>query len=233
LREHTDKLYNGHGPGDLSRRNPSRLLSPFGDTLDTGHFSQLSLHECPSFLLPTPSSATDKLIPVNKDGDRLETYSPQPSEEAWNMYRKRASRHKVCNRYHLSGKCHDEDCEFDHSKLPPQVLEVLGFILKQIPCPRGSACRLAKCYSGHICRKDGCRGRTGCRFKPNKHVPYIDINVADWVSPIDVIVEGEDEESDEFQEDLLLDSPQADSSTEDGGVESWSHHDEQQRTTIF
>ncbi|KAH8698469.1 hypothetical protein BGW36DRAFT_339586 [Talaromyces proteolyticus] len=159
--------------------------SPSTDSDDTNSIGRFRLTELPSVVLPLKRPLAEGLIPINKDGDRLECICEKPSGDAWNTYKKRMSLHKVCNKRHLAGHCDDIDCKFDHSDLEPSSLAVLRFIMKQTPCPRGSACRQADCYAGHVCQKDGCRGGHECRFKPCKHIQYLDFKVTDWIEPDD------------------------------------------------
>lgn len=60
----------------------------------------------------------------------------------------------------------------------------MKYILRDYPCPRKGSCRLAKCYQGHICQKDGCFGGKPCKLNSRMH--YVDPKVVDWVAPIDV-----------------------------------------------
>lgn len=134
-----------------------------------------------------PATA-EQLIAVNKDGERIDTFFPSPPTDSWDSYNRRAKQHKVCNKYHLGGECGDLSCEFDHSYVEPSMLRVMGYILRQSMCPRGSKCRSLKCYTGHHCQKDGCRGGKGCKFARHGHV--LDLHVAEWLPPSDPANEG-------------------------------------------
>ncbi|KAL1969411.1 hypothetical protein VTN77DRAFT_8849 [Rasamsonia byssochlamydoides] len=142
--------------------------------------------EHPSSILPVASPETRDLIPINKDGDRLDPAFPPPPPEAWRLYQQRKDRHELCNKHHLAGRCTEINCRFDHSALEPQALTVLQFILKGTACSRGLRCRLADCYAGHVCQKNGCLGGSSrsCPFKPSQHMHRIDFKVAEWVPPV-------------------------------------------------
>lgn len=133
---------------------------------------------------PAEATAQGQMIPVNKNGDRLEVLCEQPSAEAWQAYFVRKEKQKVCNSHHLAGRCeNDPDCVLDHTELEPLALTTLRWILKKNPCHKGSTCRDPACYLGHLCQIDDCRGGSGCRFKANKHMQNLDFKVASWVEP--------------------------------------------------
>lgn len=52
---------------------------------------------------PPTNIKSEEYIPVNKDGHRIDTYLPQPPNEDWLVYNRRAKQHKLCNAYHLGG----------------------------------------------------------------------------------------------------------------------------------
>lgn len=133
--------------------------------------------------LPAMDSKSEELIAVNENGERIDSYFPMPPKDAWDSYNRRAKQHKLCNRYHLGGECGDLSCEFDHSYLDPSMVRVMGYILRQASCPRGPRCRSIKCYTGHHCQKDGCRGGKGCKFGRRGHT--VDLHIAEWIAPID------------------------------------------------
>ncbi|KAJ5982421.1 Zinc finger CCCH-type [Penicillium sp. IBT 35674x] len=146
--------------------------------------------------LPTQSLKSEENIPINKDGDRLDTYCPRPSPEAFDEYHRRAKEHRVCNSYHLSGECGDMDCQYDHSDVSNTIIEVLRYILLQHPCSRAGACRSIKCFWGHICQKPNCKAVKSwqCRFNHRTHT--LDLQVAQWVAPIEQ-TEADDDRDDQ------------------------------------
>ncbi|OQD69996.1 hypothetical protein PENDEC_c028G04664 [Penicillium decumbens] len=128
---------------------------------------------------------SEESIPVNTDGDRLDTYCPHPSADAMDRYYARAKEAKVCNSYHLSGECGDMNCPYDHGDVSDTIIEVLRYLSLQHPCPRGGGCRSIKCYLGHICQKPNCKAVKSwqCRFNHRTHT--LDLNTVKWVTPIE------------------------------------------------
>ncbi|CAG8068642.1 unnamed protein product [Penicillium olsonii] len=165
-------------------------VSPKSSTKSTSSFwtSPTAVGRTEEFLrsmLPLPSIKTEEFIPVNKEGDRIDPYYPQPSAEAFEEYHSRAKEHKVCNSYHLSGECGDMSCPYDHTDVTNTVIEVLRWMLLQHPCSRSGACRSIKCYMGHLCQKPGCKAVKSwqCRFNQNAHT--LDLRIARWDVPTD------------------------------------------------
>lgn len=128
---------------------------------------------------------SEEFIPVNKDGQRLDTYCPHPSAQAFDEYQRRAKQHKVCNRYHLSGECGDMSCMYDHSDVSDTIIEVIRYMLLQRPCPRSGTCRSIKCFLGHICQKPGCKAVKSFQCKFNHRAHTMDLEVAQWVAPVE------------------------------------------------
>ncbi|KAE8375275.1 hypothetical protein BDV26DRAFT_268202 [Aspergillus bertholletiae] len=133
--------------------------------------------------LPKMSSKSQECIALNKDGERIDTYCPMPSPEEWELYSRRAKRQKLCNNLHLTGECNNIDCEFDHDPIEPACLNTLMYLTRQLSCSRGAGCRSIKCYLGHHCQKDGCKGTKPCKFNRQGHT--LDLQVAQWVTPIE------------------------------------------------
>lgn len=133
--------------------------------------------------LPRVNSKSQEFIAINKDGERIDTYCPMPSQEEWEIYGKRTKRHKLCNKYHLGGECGNLSCEFDHSPIDSACLNVLTNIMRQHMCTRAAGCRSIKCYLGHHCQKDNCKGTKPCKFNRQGHT--LDLQVSQWVIPIE------------------------------------------------
>ncbi|GIK00135.1 hypothetical protein Aspvir_004154 [Aspergillus viridinutans] len=135
--------------------------------------------------LPSIDSTAEKLIPVNKDGDRIDTYCPMPSKAAWDTYNRRIKQQKLCNKFHLGGDCSDLSCEFDHSTsdVDPACLAVMRYMMRQRPCPRGPKCRSLTCYLGHMCQKEGCKCTKWSKFGRDTHT--MDITIAQWLAPVE------------------------------------------------
>lgn len=132
-------------------------------------------------VLPSPSSEKNGLIPVNKDGQRIDTALGQPSEAACEAFRTRTHGHKLCNGHHLMNYCSNITCDFDHAPITEEVRLVLRTVARSIPCARKSDCRRANCTKGHICQKKGCRGGGGCKL--NSYMHSVDPIVVEWIIP--------------------------------------------------
>ncbi|KAH8432720.1 zinc finger CCCH domain-containing protein [Aspergillus melleus] len=122
-------------------------------------------------------------IAVNIDDDRIDSYCPFPSTDAWDSYNRRIKQHKLCNRHQLGGDCDNPTCEFDHGPADEDCLHVMRYILRQHVCPKTGRCRSIKCYLGHICQKDGCRGTKPCKF--GRHAHTLNLKVMQWVPPVE------------------------------------------------
>ncbi|CAO2656000.1 Nn.00g048030.m01.CDS01 [Neocucurbitaria sp. VM-36] len=137
-----------------------------------------------------PTSTISGFIPLNKDGQRLDTYTRPPTQEEWRIYNTRFHKQKPCNSFHLQRICTSFGCPFDHNELEPESRHVLEYVLKCSPCPRRSDCRVSDCFYGHICHKDDCTGQMkGCRMKTDLH--NVDPKVASMVPAEDDPEHGE------------------------------------------
>lgn len=132
-------------------------------------------------LLPEYSPDKEGLVPINRYDQRLDTHIPRPTPEAWSEYQTRSREWKLCNRFHLASNCTSLACEFDHTPIGPEMVQVMRYILRQSPCLRKTACRQANCFHGHMCVKPGCKGKgRGCRMTASMH--NIDPKVAEWLT---------------------------------------------------
>ncbi|KAJ6120468.1 hypothetical protein N7523_004748 [Penicillium sp. IBT 18751x] len=138
-----------------------------------------------STTLPLKGKESQDLIPINKDGDRLDVYCPHPSADAMDRYHRRAKESKVCNSYHLSGECGDMSCPYDHGDVSDTIIDVLKYLSLQYPCSKGGACRSIKCYLGHICQKPNCKAVKSwqCRFNHRAHT--LDLHTDKWVASVE------------------------------------------------
>ncbi|KAK8152911.1 hypothetical protein BKA80DRAFT_314074 [Phyllosticta citrichinensis] len=161
--------------------------------------------------LPRPSPETDGLIPLNKDGCRLDFYLPRPSHIELQQYGDSisASGKKHCNEYQLRGECSNttagKECAYDHAPLKQEFFHILKYIVSAQPCSLGPACRIAQCLYGHVCQRPRCEGK-GCRYKLEQHPFKLDLNAAKWVKPTseddDQPLLWQDEDMLELQSDL-------------------------------
>ena len=77
---------------------------------------------------------------------------------------------RFCHFYHLTGNCAlqnlgpKQECKFRHGpKLNLNETLVLRNYVKDMPCPRGSKCRIGDCMFGHTCHEQpGCTKGTRC-----------------------------------------------------------------------
>lgn len=129
-------------------------------------------------VLPQPNR---HLIPLNKDGNRIDCRLPKASGDDHLILKKRIQTgNKLCNEYQLAGTCRTDDCQYDHSSLAPELINVLRQLAREIPCARKGGCRRGACYKGHVCAKIGCRN---CKLGYKAH--GVDTTVAEWIEPED------------------------------------------------
>ncbi len=76
---------------------------------------------------------------------------------------------KLCNSFHLLGKCYYKKCQRDHKeKLSPKQMVALRAVARQSHCLSGLSCSDPDCYYGHRCTRDNCDVST-CRFSSAMH----------------------------------------------------------------
>ncbi|KAF2084907.1 C-x8-C-x5-C-x3-H type zinc finger protein [Saccharata proteae CBS 121410] len=167
---------------------PSRALPSSPAASSTT--SALPSKEICSASMACPRETPDKKgkIPINKNGERLDFYIPEPSKSDFAAYNARASEKKLCNKYYLEGTCADPECAYDHSPISPELLKVLKVIVMNYPCSKGSACRSRSCIKGHVCQKESCNGQKHCKLGYRLH--GIDKRVVEWVEPIEANTSG-------------------------------------------
>jgi len=155
--------------------------------------------------LPRRSDAVEDLIPVNKDGYRLDFYAGPWDRDDAEDYQSRIEMAKPCNEYQLTGSCKNgPTCNYDHAKLSKRQLEILRQIVHDYPCRMRGACRKKTCHLGHLCYNTRCvKGRRGpgCRLDANMH--SVDPHVSDWVA-VEVPEILDAEENSKFEEGDLL-----------------------------
>ena len=104
----------------------------------------------------------------NKNGQRVDAPLKYAQQDFLNLKSR-----KLCNAYHLLGKCHYLDtrgkCEHDHAeKLNAKQRVALLAVARQSPCPFGLYCSDVNCLAGHRCTRDNCVPAT-CRFPKVMH----------------------------------------------------------------
>ncbi|KAI6793169.1 hypothetical protein KC332_g17270 [Hortaea werneckii] len=137
--------------------------------------------------LPQPSSVPAGKVPVNKAGDRLDTYIDPPSPYDLEQFKARTKIQKLCNDHHLAGSCAKGDtCPFDHAPISDGVCNALKQVAYGVLCPRKSGCRRPVCQKGHCCQRTDCRHRGGkfpCKIPRGLH--SVDMNLAGFVDGVE------------------------------------------------
>jgi len=161
--------------------------------------------------LPRPESPWKDMIPINKDGYRLDFYHGPWNRDDAADYQAQISMAKPCNSFQLTGHCKNGiTCHYDHAPMEPRLLEILKQIVHDYPCKMRGACRDKDCHVGHICYNPGCnQGRRGpgCRLHWTMH--QIDPKVVDWV-PAQVAEPTDIKPIPNNEEDLLIESLEED-----------------------
>ncbi len=106
-----------------------------------------------------------RAILLNIHDQRLDPKLIKPDFGVMQKLNARIKEHKVCNNFHLTGKCIDgEFCQFSHGeRLGPKEQQALKCKARERVCPRASDCRDIDCFSGHHCPKEPCAW-DGCYF---------------------------------------------------------------------
>ncbi|KAL8855474.1 MAG: hypothetical protein Q9178_007885 [Gyalolechia marmorata] len=169
---------------------------PCGKPFYKNHFSTTPVFKKPSqpFLSQTqkPALAYDLTtrrpvypgpVLLNKDDERVDEYLGTQSQTAVaNLDARIRSGSKLCNFYHLRGKCEAPGCPYSHEPaLQGEELLALALRARHTACQAASRCRSTMCVYGHLCPYgDHCtRGKT-CYFKKVHHVdPQVDDEAMD------------------------------------------------------
>ncbi|PNS20098.1 hypothetical protein CAC42_5548 [Sphaceloma murrayae] len=112
-----------------------------------------------------------KYILYNKDNQRLDTPLPFVDKASQDkLFRRIKEFGKVCNSYHLAGKCPGK-CGFQHGeKLTGAELAALRLRARTKACLDKVECEDFDCVSGHVCPYgDRCYG-DGCSFEDTHHM---------------------------------------------------------------
>ena len=106
------------------------------------------------------------IVLLNVNDERIDADLGKPDQEAERNLKKRAEITRLCNDFHLRGVCFNPPCQFSHEpKLDLKELIVLRYWARRLPCLKGSACRSAECWYGHMCPREPCFMPNTCRFK--------------------------------------------------------------------
>lgn len=126
---------------------------------------------------------------MDKDGGRIDTYTPQPSDKLFQRYKDLSPR--PCNKYYLLGYCNDANCSFDHGNMDPEFIDIIRYQVKRRECHQGRGCRTLNCIYGHHCQIDDCTGGGLCKMTRSFH--NFDPRVARWVEPDEPTKDAEEE----------------------------------------
>ncbi|KAI5202680.1 hypothetical protein E4T38_05446 [Aureobasidium subglaciale] len=94
-----------------------------------------------------------KFILLNAYDERLDSILPKADQAATTRFTERVRTKKVCNNYHLNGKCKaGKYCDYDHGeRLSPGEQLVLKHRARTRSCPDRGDCRDFDCTDGHVC----------------------------------------------------------------------------------
>ncbi|KAK0274606.1 hypothetical protein LTR54_001140 [Friedmanniomyces endolithicus] len=108
-----------------------------------------------------------KHVLVNTYDERLDAPLPESDSKAFARFADRIKIHgKMCNNYHLTGKCEaGEYCDYHHGeRLTPGEQLVLKHKARSLCCPQKTTCRDAGCSLGHHCKHGSGCYLEWCRF---------------------------------------------------------------------
>lgn len=94
-----------------------------------------------------------RFILLNANDERIDSVLPRADAAATARLLERVRHKKVCNNYHLNGKCEaGKYCDYDHGeRLSPGEQLALKQRARQRCCPERGYCRDFDCTNGHVC----------------------------------------------------------------------------------
>ncbi|KAF1350901.1 hypothetical protein BDV97DRAFT_397882 [Delphinella strobiligena] len=112
-------------------------------------------------------SVNRKNIILNQYDERLDADLPKADTSAQQRLFERTKKRKVCNSYHLRGKCEaGQYCDYDHGeRLSPGEQLALKHRARTRSCPDKSGCRDFDCTNGHVCPYGTACYNDGCWFQ--------------------------------------------------------------------
>ena len=145
-------------PDDNRRKSiPTPRSADFSQATTVGDAHSTS----PSPVSPGPGT---RVILLNRRDQRIDSILPQPPVAAWRVY-EHVSKRKLCNDFHLLGRCGVARCIYDHRTVAKDTILVIRHQVRKQACTKGSACRSFDCYYGHVCPRAECTGDKRCKFK--------------------------------------------------------------------
>lgn len=179
-------LTNGHPASPRPTNNVHSPSSP--QVMSNGHSSDLHQLNAnggastPTPSLPTAWTANQKIVLLNVNDERVDANLGPIDAAAAARVAERCEKTKLCNDFHLRDKCRTAGCTFAHEpRLDPKEMVVLRYKARFLICERGSSCRIADCWHGHLCPIRSCAKPTTCRFKDFHHVDKTAVTV--WRGP--------------------------------------------------
>lgn len=174
---------NGHNLAPSIATNNGHSPSASQAT-SNGHNSeayQLNGHEpnpAPTQALPPTWAPNQKIVLLNVNDERVDGNLGPMDAEASARVAERSEQHKLCNDFHLRGKCKTMTCTYSHEpRLDPKELVVLRYKARYLLCERRSACRIPDCWHGHMCAIRNCAKPLSCRFKELHHIDKTAVTV--------------------------------------------------------
>ena len=107
-----------------------------------------------------------KYIILNRHGQRLDPKLPPFPKEDYKALRLHMRKFQPCYDHLLLGACPSprSHCSFSHDPIPLGQELCLRYILRNVACPHGSACRSLECYHGHRCPHVRCYFGESCHL---------------------------------------------------------------------
>ncbi|KAF2226068.1 C-x8-C-x5-C-x3-H type zinc finger protein [Elsinoe ampelina] len=155
----------------VSITSPSPAPTENGSTASWARVSKPVDSSQKEFQVAGKKPPPTKYILCNKANERLDAPIPQPDKASQDKLFRRVKEHgKVCNNYHLAGKCPGK-CGFIHGeKLVGAELSALRFRARTRACNDGLACEDYDCTCGHVCPfGDACYG-DNCAFESTHNI---------------------------------------------------------------
>ena len=114
---------------------------------------------------PTAPAAR-RYILYNAAGERIDEKLPKPDPGSRHKLDGRIQRGKLCNNWHLNGKCaNGVNCNFGHEPpLSEGERNAFKQIVRKTKCGNGLECNNTSCYLGHQCPNPVCQ-RPDCFFE--------------------------------------------------------------------
>jgi hypothetical protein len=163
-----NRVFRSQKLPDVKRRvlpSPSSPLANYAATLAKPNTSTSTPLSADSNGFKSP--AANKVL-RNRNGERVDPQSKFLPQELVVLKQR-----KLCNAFHLLGKCQFLDdygyCNHIHAvHLDQRQLEILRVVARQSPCSQGVLCNDPTCTYGHQCTRKGCDG-SNCRFPYDMH----------------------------------------------------------------